>query len=125
MKDVSKLAIVLVIAIGAVVSFFAYLDFSNPVKHDGFAKCLTEKGFVMAGTDWCHICKKQKELFRDSFSLVNYKNCDNEKEWCAQREITGYPTWIDSNGEGKQYVGLQSLEKLSDLSGCSLSGDSK
>ncbi|MDI6798708.1 MAG: hypothetical protein QMD12_01785 [Candidatus Aenigmarchaeota archaeon] len=116
--------------LGAVVVFIAILTLSYGVltgwfvrpppsgNYDNFAKCLTEKGIILAGTDWCHYCKKQKEMFGSSFQYINYKNCDNDN-WCRNAGVTGYPTWVFPNGQ--KYAGVQSLERLAELSGCPLS----
>ena len=115
-----KLALIGVFIIGlvAVLAYFIYVGLTAPGDYDEFAACLAEKGFSMAGTDWCHYCADQKSLFGNSFRLVNYKNCDLEKSWCDSHGVTGYPTWIDS--EGNTYQGGRDLETLSTLSGCAL-----
>jgi len=87
----------------------------KPGKYDDFAKCLTEKGAVMAGTDWCSYCKKQKEAFGKSFKYIDYKNCDFEKTWCDENGVEGYPTWVI---DGETYSGVQSMERLGSLTGC-------
>jgi len=106
---------------GVVLAIFAvYLLFpKGSAELDSFADCLNEKGVVMYGTDWCPHCKNQKSLFGNSFKKVNYVNCDYNNEECLLNGVQGYPTWKIS---GNNYPGVQSLEKLSALSGCSLSG---
>ena len=92
-------------------------------KYDGFAKCLTEKGFKEYGAYWCPHCLEQKKLFGNSYKYIDYIECDirgpngNPKE-CDRVGIKGYPTWI--TGEGKFLEGPQSLEVLSKVSGCEL-----
>ena len=108
---------VIIILIIALVYFFSW-NSKQPGEHDSFASCLTEKEIIMAGTDWCHFCKDQKELFGRSFKLVDYINCDTNKQWCNSQGVEGYPTWIFPDG-GK-YPGVQSFERLSSLSGCEL-----
>lgn len=85
---------------------------------DAFAECLSEKGVIMAGTDWCHFCQNQKALFGKSFEYINYKNCELETEWCISNNIGGYPTWIFPGN--KRYSGVQQLSTLSNLSGCKI-----
>ena len=54
-----------------------WLAWPNPVgEYDGFAQCLTDAGATMYGTEWCHICKDQKELFGASFKNINFVDCD-------------------------------------------------
>ena len=108
-------AILIVFALG----FWIYHSATSPGKYDDFAKCLTEKGFVMAGTDWCSSCQNQKGLFGKSFKYINFKNCDTNKEWCSSNGIKNYPTWILPDGSKR--VGIQQLYSLSQASlGCNL-----
>lgn len=86
-------------------------------SYDDFAKCLTQKGIIMAGTDWCSHCNDQKNMFGKSFQYINFKNCD-QGSWCSDNGITGYPTWVFPDGQ--KYPGVQTFQKLSELSGCSL-----
>jgi glutaredoxin len=90
---------------------------SLPGKYDNFAKCLNEKGAIMYGTDWCSYCKNQKNLFGRSFEFVNYVNCDYEKDECQDQGVKGYPTWKINE---KIYPGVQSIGRLSSLTGCEL-----
>ncbi|MBS3107554.1 hypothetical protein J4468_01435 [Candidatus Woesearchaeota archaeon] len=82
-----------------------------------FAKCLTENDVVMYGTEWCPHCKNQKSLFGESFLSVNYIDCDEERQKCIDAGIKGYPTWVIG---GKLYPGMQKLETLGRLGGCSV-----
>jgi hypothetical protein len=107
------------VILAAIVIFFiwGFTRDSGPGEHDAFAQCLTDSGFVMYGTDWCPHCKDQKARFGKSFGYVNYINCDKSKEICNAEGIQGYPTW---KGAGKSYPGVQPLQGLASLSGCSL-----
>jgi hypothetical protein len=78
-----------------------------PGSHDNFAKCLTEKGAVMYGEDWCPYTKGQKGMFGKSFKYVDYVIDPNLKI---------RPTW-EINGE--RYERVQSFQRLSALTGCS------
>ena len=60
---------------------------------DAFAKCLTEKGLVMYGAEWCVHCKEQKALFGNSFQYVKYVECPDNTQLCVAEGINGYPTW--------------------------------
>ena len=95
---------------------------SGPVvvstKYDDFAQCLATKNLTMYGAVWCSHCKAQKELFEDSFKYVPYVECTETPDKCLAKEVQAYPTWIDKNGE--KYTGEQSLEKLAEISGCTL-----
>lgn len=86
-------------------------------EYDEFATCLTEAGVTMYGTEWCSHCKNQKALFGNSFRLVDYVDCDREKQECVNAGVKGYPTWKIN---GQNYPGEQSFQRLSELSGCEL-----
>lgn len=74
----------------------------------------------MYGAYWCPHCTYQKEMFgKSAIQSINYIECDprgaNAKpSLCKAAKVTGYPTWEIN---GKQYVGVQSLEELTKLSG--------
>jgi len=89
----------------------------NDSDIDKFAKCLSEKGVTMYGAEGCGHCKQQKEMFGDSFKYVNYVECPDKPDLCLEKGIKGYPTWIIN---GMLYLGAQSLETLSSLTGCNL-----
>ena len=101
----------------ALIGFLVFKSSTSPGKYDDFAKCLTEKGAVMYGTEWCKYCKQQKELFGKSFKYVNYKDCDANKAECNAAGVNSYPQWLIN---GTKYKGLQQLDSLADYSGCRL-----
>ncbi|MAF88932.1 MAG: hypothetical protein QGI80_00965 [archaeon] len=89
---------------------------------DSFTECLAESNAVMYGAYWCPHCTTQKEMFGDSISGVLYVECDSKgkntkPELCRQNNIQSYPSWII---DGRTYSGVQSLQTLSDITGCSL-----
>lgn len=90
---------------------------NNKKNYDTLANCLSEKGAVMYGTEWCPHCQEQKARFGESFKFVNYVDCDYQRGECQEAGIRGYPTWVINGGK---YPGVQSLEKLAGLSGCQL-----
>ena len=83
---------------------------------DSFAQCLTEKGAVMYGTEWCSHCQTQKKEFGKAFQFINFVDCDIQKEECTKAGVTGYPTWIIG---GNNYPGEQPMYKLASLTKCS------
>ncbi len=88
---------------------------NNGTDYTNFAKCLTEKGVAMYGTERCPHCIEQKALFGQAFKFVKYVDCDYEYDKCIEKGVKYTPTW-DINGTN--VTGLQSIEKLSQLSGC-------
>ena len=88
-----------------------------------FAQCITQKGAKMYGASWCTHCAAQKKMFGDAFKNVNYVECAQESNpqaqtpACQAAGIQGYPTWEVG---GQKYPGEITLEKLSQLTGCTL-----
>jgi len=89
----------------------------NP-ELDTFAKCLTERGYEMAGTESCSHCRAQKARFQDSFRFIRYHDCKADTSWCRDKGIRAYPTWVSP--DGKLHVGEKELSELSALSGCDI-----
>lgn len=87
------------------------------MPYDQLAQCLTSKNVKMYGADTCPHCRNQKEAFQGSFEFINYVECNRQPDECQKAEIRAYPTW-EINGE--KLEGEQSLSKLAELSGCSL-----
>jgi hypothetical protein len=84
---------------------------------DEFATCLTEKGAIFYGTEWCGFCQQQKAMFGNSMNNINFIDCDQNRNTCMSEGITGYPTWKIN---GQAYSGVQQLTRLSDLTGCEI-----
>lgn len=110
-----------IIAIIVLIIILIYTPFKSKTsevgQYDAFAQCLTDAGVKMYGTEWCSHCQNQKKLFGSSFDLIDYIDCDKNKETCLIEGIQGYPTW-KLNGES--YPGEQSFESLAEISGCKL-----
>ncbi len=87
-------------------------------QYDAFAQCLTDKGAVMYGANWCSHCQNEKRAFGDSFRHVSYVECTEEPAKCRAAGVEGYPTWLFP--DGRRLVGEQGLQKLSSESGCLL-----
>jgi hypothetical protein len=80
---------------------------------------LKKIGAKMYGAYWCPHCTNQKKMFGQSFSQINYIECDPggqnpQPNLCQKADIQGYPTWEIN---GKLYPGVQSLHDLAKLSG--------
>ena len=118
MKTKIALGLLFVLDLSVVVSGCS----TKPAVYNTFAQCLTDKSAIMYGTDWCSHCQNQKKAFGGSFELVNYVDCDKEREQCILAGVEGYPTW-----KVKQvlYPGEQSLGRLAALAGCELVEDTQ
>ena len=101
-RNVAISATVLVLLLFGAVAYWML----SPGKYDDFAKCLTEKGAVMYGEDWCKYTNAQKAMFGRSFKYINYEQ---------KPDLRKRPTWVI---DGKTYETVQSFQRLSELTGC-------
>lgn len=105
------------IIITLAIIIFAYAILSNnsePVSPET-AKCIGENSelYVQSG---CHACETQEKMFGDSYQYLNTFDCFVYPRECNEKEIVATPTWFIN---GKKYIGVQSIEKLKMLTGCS------
>jgi len=61
----------------------------------------------------CRACEIQEQKFGKNYQYLNIIDCFYEREKCSQIIYT--PTWII---KGNQYIGVQSIETLKELTGC-------
>jgi len=110
----------IIIALIAAIAIFSYTFYArsqNPSAYDGFAKCLSSTGAVVYGNDFCQYTAKQMNWFGKSEKLLNYVKCIENEELCDSKGVKTTPTWEIN---GSMYEGVQSFEKLSEISGCSI-----
>jgi hypothetical protein len=91
-----------------------------PGKLDGFAQCLTDKGWTMYGAEWCSHCKDAKAEFGASFRLVKYVECPDNLTLCQAKGVEGFPTWLGPLGQKFEGWSGNSLNSLAEASGCVL-----
>ena len=94
---------------------------------DSFAQCLNEKGVKMYGSYICSACLATKKMFGSSFEYIEEIEChpkgpNPQTDLCLKKDIKKTPTWIleKDNQEIGRFAGFQSLEDLSEFSGCPL-----
>jgi hypothetical protein len=81
------------------------------------AQSLKMSGFVLYGSDSNIKTTKQKNVFGQAISEIDYVECDpqiksaNPAE-CAAREIKIYPTWISRDKKFEGYKSLSEIEKM-------------
>lgn len=119
-KQIAIVVGVLVVILAG--AFFARKD-TKPSVYDSFATCLKDSGAVFYGAFWCAHCREQKEMFGGSVRFIPYVECStpdgrSQLPVCAEKSITGYPTWIFANGE--RVSGTMQLAELSAKTGCAL-----
>lgn len=64
----------------------------------------------------CSHCKDQENLFGINVKYLNIVDCSNieNRQKCIDEGIINVPTWVIN---GQQYIGVQSIEKLKELTG--------
>jgi uncharacterized membrane protein len=84
------------------------------------AEHLTTIGAKEYGAYWCPHCFQQKQLFgKEAFAKAPYVECapdgvNAQTKVCQDADVKAFPTWVI---KGTTYSGVQSLEKLAELSG--------
>lgn len=110
---------VVFVALIIVVTFLIFKpEPEGPGELDGFAQCLTDKGFTMYGAYWCPHCQNEKKAFESSWKYVNSVECTDTPQRCTDAGVTGFPTWL---GPGDvRLEGEQGVERLSEMSNCKI-----
>src|SRR3990167_4440305 len=89
-------------------------------NYDTFAQCLTDQGTKIYSAYWCPNCTRQKDLFGNSYRLLDDKECavrgqNRNLTLCQNDGITSVPTW--EFGDGERVSGVQPLESLAKRTG--------
>jgi len=108
-----KRALITISVILLVITFSVFIKIMKcqEVSED-FAKCIGERAvlYVQLG---CHACEIQEKIFGKNYKFITKIDCFLENEKCTNIIYT--PTWVIG---GEKYVGVQSEEKLKELTGC-------
>jgi len=104
------------------VSWYEWYE-HTPGQYDSFAECLASSGVTFYGAFWCPHCQAQKAMFGKSVDKLPYVECSTpdgsgQTQECINKNIQGYPTWVDKNGSSTE--GVLSFQQLSAMSGCAL-----
>jgi uncharacterized membrane protein len=93
---------------------------SSAESEVALAKHLNQVGAKFYGAFWCPHCQNQKQMFgKEAMEFVPYVECSppdrrGRTAACEAAGIQSYPTWIIN---GQTYNGVQSLEKLAQVTG--------
>ncbi len=98
--------IIFLLILWPIVSYYAL-----PGSYDVFAKCLTAKGAVMYGADFCKFTQGQRAMFGRSMKHINYQ------DFTKGPDIKKTPTWIIGD---ERLENAQSFEKLAAVTGCAM-----
>ncbi len=99
--------------LAVVILAVVILSQENQTAEEETAKCIGENAalYVQLG---CHACEAQEQMFGENVKYLNIIDCFYETDKCAGI-ITATPTWEIN---GNFYSGVQSIEKLKELTGC-------
>lgn len=114
-KKYMLFSMVVLILVFSSITVYSYSQRAG--DYDDFAKCLTEKGAVVYGNDFCSYTNKQLNYFGNSDKYLNYVKCSANQALCDEKGVTLTPTW-EINGE--MHKSVQTFERLSALSGCEI-----
>ncbi|HJN56893.1 MAG: hypothetical protein QF436_01915 [Candidatus Woesearchaeota archaeon] len=103
-----SVGLIAVLLIGAGIGY-SFVSSNKSGYLDGFAQCLSDKGAVMYGASFCKFSAAQKGMFGKSFKFIDYR------DFTENNEVKITPTWFI---DGKKYENVQSLDKLSVITGC-------
>ena len=112
MKKRSLITFTVIVA----VIILSIILINRPQKVDvskSTAMCIGEnsKIYVQFG---CHACETQENMFGENYQYLSIIDCYFQPEECSS--ITHTPTWIINE---QKYTGVQSIETLKQLTGCS------
>ena len=109
-----NLVTALIIIAVVVIAIYA-LTRSNANTDAELAKCIGSKSTLYIQTG-CSACKKQENLFGTTYQYLNNTiDCLVKTQECVNKGITATPTWIIN---GEKSVGVRTIEKLKELTGC-------
>jgi len=113
-KFATIITIILVLALVGGIIYFQNQGFAiQDIPSEKVAKWIGEHSvlYIQAG---CSHCVDQENLFGENVKFLTTVDCLEETQKCIDDEIEGTPTWIIDN---QKYVGVQSIEKLKELTG--------
>lgn len=113
MKKVNKNRIITAGIILAII-IIAYFSLRSPTPEtdEEIIQCIGKKATLYT-QEGCSHCLTQKNLFGENSIYINEIDCT--ANWNQCQNIRGTPSWTINN---EQYLGVQSIEKLQELTGC-------
>lgn len=114
-KDwITWIVILAVVIIAGVIIYFQIKNNSNNSVSANLAECIGTNSqlYVQLG---CSHCETQENYFRGTLQYLNVTDCYYNASICNSAGIQGTPTWIIN---GTRYLGVQSISKLKQLTGC-------
>ncbi len=120
-----RITIWILVVIALALGIFIYIRNAPPPygMYDAFAKCISHTSTTFYGAFWCPHCHDQKNEFGDAAKYLPYVECSlpdasGETKICIDNNVTEYPTW--QFPDGSRLIGMQTLQTLSEKTGCPL-----
>jgi len=114
MKSKETRTFLALIAIVIVIIVIIMYATSNQSPETETAKCIGDNSILFVSKT-CGHCTNQKAMFGDNIKYLNMLFIDEDKEQAEKYNVERVPTWIIND---QSYVGVQSIEKLKELTGC-------
>jgi len=112
MKKQRIITIIIILAVIAVSWYF--LSGNSQNADEQLAKCIGSKS-ILYMQEGCIACKKQENIFGDSYKFLNKVDCIHDSTRCLIENITATPTWQINN---EKYKGVKTLDELKNMTGC-------
>lgn len=101
-------------AIVIIIIFGIFLVKGNGSANEKTAKCIGENSDLYTKLG-CPACEAQEKMFNENYHYLKKIDCHFEIQKCIDAQITGTPTWVINE---EKYPGVQTIEKLKELTGC-------
>ena len=113
-RDIQVYSILAIVIILIILGIYLAKKPVAPSTDKELIKCIADNSLIYSSSS-CSACKYQKDLFGEYYNLINEIDCVYKPEKCQEANIKATPTWIINN---QQIKGIQSIEKLKELTGC-------
>ncbi len=105
--------IILVIIVIAIILIINYSG-GNGNGSEALVQCIADNSQLIV-KEGCPACASQEKILEDYMDKFDITDCSIEPQKCMDLGITHVPTWIINE---EKYEGVQSIEKLKELTGC-------
>jgi len=106
---------IIIVLLVIVLSYYAINKNGHNTDNE-FTNCISGKATLYMQTG-CFACKKQEEVFGESYKDLEVVNCAEDPSICATEGIDRTPTWVINY---EKYIGYKTLNELSKLTSCPL-----
>lgn len=110
MKKRGLITVLIILAV--IIGGLVIRNSADPDVPEKIAKCIGENSILYTQYGCSH-CIDQENLFGENVKYLNIIDCFYELDKCEG--MTATPTWIINS---EKYVGVQSIEKLQELTNC-------